>query len=247
MKIVILLSEGRHPVSGRAMLPRLEAQAISLASEVSAQLSGLHCGQSEVAVHDALGHGLSRVDCLKVAEDADPLAGLRDHFSRDMPDLILAGRRGQGGEDSGLLPYALAEALGVPLMADVTSLANGDEPGVANMEQALPKGAKRRVTVRLPVVATVHPLAPAPVPFAYAQARRGVIERFEGTSEPDEAFALEERPRRSRPKLMREASSAGEGGESVFVNPDPDDAARMILDYLERTGVRSFNTNSRDL
>ncbi len=156
----------------------------------------------------------------------------------------MAGRRGQGGEETGLLPYTLAERLGLPILADVVAIASAGDPSVARLDQALTKGAKRRVTMRLPALVTVHPLAPPPFPFAFGKARRGMIRRHEGLSIPRTPSAFEQRARRVRPKLMRQAGPSSGGGDSVVVDPDPDEAARMILDHLERIGIRSFTRRS---
>ena len=78
-------------------------------------------------------------------------------------------------------------------------------------DQTLGRGARRRVRLRGPVLATIHPDAPAPLPFAYGQARRGVIETVAG--DPAAAAApvpvFEERPYRRRPKLVKGAPSGG--------------------------------------
>ena len=257
MRIVVLLSAGRHRVSGRPSLPRVEAQAIALAAALAGtdgagkggerqpsamSLSGLHAGSGDEGMADAFGHGLAAIDRLEIADGADPLPALARHLKDHPAEMILAGRRAEGGEDTGLLPYALAEALDLPILSDVVAIDAVGEPGVFRFDQALPKGAKRRVTLRLPAIVTVHPLAPAPAPFVFAKARRGVVRTLPGLSEPAAASPFEERAYRARPKLMRSAGSgaAGEAGDKVHVQPDPEEAARLILDHLERIGIRRY-------
>lgn len=247
MKVVVLLSAGRHPVSGRAVLPDLEARAIALATHLDPHCRGVHAGSAEEGVHEAFGYGLPSLDLLAVEEGSDPVPALVSYLSDIGPDLILAGRRGQGGKDTGLVPYALADELHLPLLSDIVSVQ--ENGAVAQFEQVLSKGAKRRVTVRLPAIATVHPLAPPAMPFAYAKARRGRIERHEVLSVPENPSHFEQRPHRFRPKLMRQADATEGAADSVIVDPDPDKAARMIVDHIEALGVRRFradHTQARD-
>ena len=73
--------------------------------------------------------------------------------------LVLAGTQAETGEGSGMLPFMLAERLGWPLvtgLAEVESVSNG----VAQVLQALPRGQRRRLKVRLPMLATVDNAAP---------------------------------------------------------------------------------------
>lgn len=252
MKTVVLLSAGAHPVSGASVLPKLEAQALRLALELGETI-GLHAGPAAAPASDALGHGLGLLKHLVTEEGADPVPALVTALQAERPDLVLAGRRGQGGEETGLVPYAIAAALGMALVADAVALAPGAEPGILIVEQALPKGAKRRLTVRLPALVTVHPGAPAPSAYAYGVARRGTVTTVAASAAAATAVPVmvEERPYRRRPKLMRNAPAAGSAAErlaaatgaaassgaNVMVNPAPDEAARAILAHLRAIGV----------
>lgn len=248
MRIAVLLSEGRHPVSGRACPVPVELQAVRLASGLGTA-TGVHAGPDVNAVRDALGHGLSRLIHLQLPEANDPLESLAAMLAADGPGLILAGRSGQGGEDSGLLPYVLARRLGRPIVADAVALRKGED-GTLIVEQALPKGARRRVTVRLPALVTVHPAAPAPLPFAYGAMRRGVIEVRGGVPLAPAAREIEERAYRKRPKLiakaaagasaadrLKAATEAASGGGRLLVDPAPEEAAREIVAFLRGIGV----------
>ncbi|MCS0503927.1 electron transfer flavoprotein subunit beta [Ancylobacter mangrovi] len=250
MNVAVLLSAGRHPVSGQPCPVPVEMQAIGLGHALGAEMTGLHAGPASETIADALGHGLARLVHLKIGEADDPLASLVAALGAEKPALILAGRVGQGGEDSGLLPYALARALGLPVVADASALREGPEPGTLLVEQALPKGARRRLVVRLPALVTVHPAAPAPLPFAYAARRRGVVEERAGIASPRGERAIEERAYRPRPKLiaksaagasaaerLKAATEAASGGGRVLVDPPPEEAAREILAHLRDIGV----------
>ncbi len=252
MRIAVLLSSGLHPVSGRPVLPTLEAQAIRMALALG-EVEGLHAGPSSAPAADALGHGLARLTHVVIGEDDDPVPALAAALAEWRPDLVLAGRRGQGGDETGLVPYAVAAALKAPLAPDAIALAPGDRAGEIALEQALPKGVRRRLTVRLPAVVTIHPDAPAAQAFAYGMARRGVVAAARGpwASAPASALGIEERAYRRRPKLMRNAPAAGSAAERLatatgvadarggrlLVDPSPDEAARAILAHLREIGV----------
>lgn len=59
------------------------------------------------------------------------------------------------------------------LVAD--AIAPGATPDTLVVEQALQRGARRRVVLKTPVVVTVHPSASPPLSFAYGRMRRGTI------------------------------------------------------------------------
>ncbi|MFG1421705.1 electron transfer flavoprotein subunit beta [Roseixanthobacter liquoris] len=250
MKALVMLSAGRHAVSGKPCLLRAEAQAARMAAGLDARATGLHAGPALGAQRDALGRGLFGLTHLMTPADADPVPALAAGIAAAAPDVVLAGPRGQGGEDTGLVPYALAHRLGWPLIPDAVALVPGGEAGTLVVEQALPRGARRRVTVRLPVVVTVHPGAPAPLPFAFAKARRGEIAARPAEG-PVFASEGEERPYRKRPKLaarpaggtaaerLADATGGSRAGGRVLVGPTPEDAAREILAFLRRIGVRT--------
>ena len=257
LRACILLSAGRHPVSGRPAPVRVEAQATALALALGAPVTGLHAGGDAAAVADHLGHGLEAIGVAACPAEADPLPALIAALARQPADLVLMGRRGTGGDDSGLLPYRLAAALGLPLVADAVALAR--EPGrpdVLVVDQALPRGARRRVRVTLPAVVTVHPAAPPPRPFAFAAVRRGrLVPLTVAAAAGEPPLAVEERPWRRRPRLIAGASTSGSaaerlkaatevagGGGRLLVDPAPDEAAREILAFLRGIGVVAPNT-----
>ena len=254
MRIAVLLSTGLHPVSGRPCPVPVELQAVrlavDLASHLGGEIAGLHAGPDATMLRDALGHGLPRLDHIALPRGSDPAPSLTAKLREIGPTLILTGRIGQGGEDTGTLPYALARALGLPIIADAVRLAPGPEDGTLTVEQALPKGARRRVVVKLPAIVTVHPAAPAPLPFAFGVARRGVIETMQGVEAPQPESTIEQRPYRKRPKLivtsaagtsaadrLKAATEIASTGGKLLVHPAPEEAAREILAHLRGIGV----------
>ncbi|MPT23441.1 MAG: electron transfer flavoprotein subunit beta, partial [Starkeya sp.] len=124
------------------------------------------------------------------------------------------------------------------------------EIGTLNVEQALGRGARRRLVVKLPALVTVHPAAPGPLPFAFAGVRRGHVETQEMAFATPAPHEVEERPYRPRPKLIAKAAAgasaaerlkaatvAASGGGKLLVDPAPEDAAREILAHLRALGL----------
>ncbi|SON53608.1 Electron transfer flavoprotein, beta subunit [Hartmannibacter diazotrophicus] len=252
MKVVVCLAAARHPVSGKGAPSRNELQAIRLGRMLCGDPIGLHAGPTVDGIADALGHGLATILHAPIDTAVDAVPALASVLAELRPDLVLTGKQGQGGEDTGLLPYLLAKALGWPVVGDVVSIeAKGD--GVLAVEQALGRGARRRLVVRAPAVIAVSPSAPAPLPFAAGAARRGAIQRLDVVIEEKVATgaqAFEERPYRKRPKMMakvaagasaadrlKAATQAAGGGGKLLVDPDPREAAEEILSYLEGLGL----------
>lgn len=245
MRVIVLLSAGRHPVSGRPAPVPVETQAIALAARLGATLTGLHAGEADPAVRECLGHGLERLTILRTGPGCDPLPALAAFLAAERPDLVLAGNRGRGGEDGGLLPYALAEALAWPIAADAVGLAA--DPGGLGVTQGLARGARRRLLLALPAVVTVHPAAPPGLPFAFARARRGRITEQPWVAVRGRDSTAEAHPRRQRPRLiaggaggtaadrLRAATEVSAGGR-VLLHPSPEAAAAELLAWLRAQG-----------
>lgn len=245
----VLLSAGRHRVSGRAAPVRTEAQATALALALGMAPVGVHAGPDAAAVADHFGHGLGEIRHGAVADGDDPVPALAAALAGF--DLVLAGRRGEGGEDTGLVPYRVAAALGLPIAADAVAIRPGGEPGTIEVEQFLPRGYRRFATVRLPAVVTIHPAAPPPRPFAFGPARRGrLVAAPQGGAGAIAAdrVSYEERPWRRRPRIVGgtaggsaadrlRAATEVQGGGKVMLNPDPEAAAAEILAHLGRLGL----------
>lgn len=243
MKAVALLSAGVHPRSGAAMPVPVELQAIALARRLGCEVAGVHAGQGGPAIVDCFGHGLGEIVSLRIGDGDDPLAAIAGEIAVQKPDLVLAGRRGQGGADTGMLPYLLAHACGMAIAADAVGLAVAAD-GLA-VVQALPRGGRRRLVVRLPAVVTVHESAPPALPFVYRDRLLGRLVETAGVAVAAPAFEFEARPYRRRPKLIGESAGSAEArlraateqksaGGKLMVNPEPAEAARAILDFLKK-------------
>lgn len=245
-RIAVLVSVGRHRVSGASCYSRNDAAALEIARTLARQhgaaLDVLHAGDaSNLALTDYLALGAPRVDVLPCADGGDAAAVLADRL-RGVP-LVLTGTRAEGAYDSGTLPYLVAEALGYTLIdsaLDVT-VENG---GVA-VTQFLPKGFRRNVAGTLPAVVAVHPQAPVSPRYAYARSVEGSIApqraaapRDAGADawrvapaarKPVKLVAAEKRSGHAR---MLTATTTESRGGNVVIEGTSVEKAQAILGYL---------------
>lgn len=250
LSIAVLASLGRHPASGRGRAADRDARALGLALALApGSLHVIHAGDpAEPALREYLGRGAPDLAVLAIPAGADPVPALVDHLRALGPDLILAGVRAEGGEDSGMVPYLVAQALGLPLAAAAAGIAL--EGAGARILQALPRGQRRLLEAPLPLVVTVDATAPAPPAYAYARAGRARILALAAVAPPDPAPALwTVGPARRRPKRLRAATGATAeerlraatqmvaGKGRLLTQPRPDEAARAIWDYLVAEGI----------
>jgi electron transfer flavoprotein beta subunit len=254
VKIVVLLSAGLHPMSGRPCPVPVELQAISLAQGLlrnqigshGGSVVGLHAGEATPSVLDCFGHGLSTIEVLKQA-NGDPGAALNAAIRRIAPDLVLAGNRARGGEDSGMVPYCVAASLGWPLCSDAVDVARHKRG--FDVIQAQPRGARRRMVLAAPAIVTVHPAAPAAAAFAFGAARHGNLILTCGSPMAPADRTISEHPYRRRPRLLHGATFGGSagsrlkaatevsGGGQVMIDPLPEEAADAICALLARLGL----------
>lgn len=230
--IALLLSASRHPLSGRPTPTRGELQALGLARTIGggSEVIGLHVGPDPGGPRQALGHGLDRLVHLTGPAGTDPVGPLAAFLSQNGITTVLCGPRSAGGDETGLVPYRLAERLGWELAAGIVAL-DRSEAGVDAVE-ALPKGARRVLRLEMPFVAIAHAGAPPPAPYAFARERRGRVDTQPATLDAEAAGdAFEERPLRRRAPVVANAAS---GAGMRLVAPEPEAAARAILVELRR-------------
>jgi electron transfer flavoprotein beta subunit len=270
--VAVLLSIGQHPASGRPRRADLDARALELALVecTGARLHAIHAAAStdldasfDAALRDYLGMGPGRMTVL--AGGADVESALLAHLRSLRPDLILCGAAAERGEGSGMLPYRLAEALGLPLVASVVSVAlRGD---TARVVQALPRGARRALRVSLPALLTVDRAAPPARMAAFGPARRAIVDvkvidpaaidpaGADGQAGPvlqrqsDLPEGCIERPARARPRRLRTMGAGGAsdrlrsiaavraGAGSRLQGLDPEQAAQAIWQFLQTEGL----------
>jgi electron transfer flavoprotein beta subunit len=250
MKIAVLVSVGRHPVSGTPRYSRNDAvaltMALALAKAHNASLDVLHAGDpSNSALKEYLALGARSVEVLDLSStpdsQADPTAPLAACLKGY--ELVLTGSRAEGAFDSGMLPYRIANALDLPLVGAVMDLAVRD--GFAEVRQFMPKGLRRRVEVRLPALIAVHPLASAVPKYVYARLREGTIRTVAtpAASDPDH-LAWATRPATAKPvrlvaaekrsghARMLSATTTESRGGSVVIEGSSVEKAQVILAYL---------------
>ncbi|VXC81326.1 Drug:proton antiporter [Burkholderia sp. 8Y] len=244
MKIAVLVSVGRHPLSGVARYSRNDAAALTIALDIAkqhgAQLDVLHAGDpANPALAEYLALGAPRVEVLNTEGDA--CAALAQRIAGY--DLVMTGTRAEGAFDSGTLPYTLANALNIALVGSAVDVSVTNE-GV-DVRQFMPKGLRRRVRVQSPVLIAVHPLANAAPRYAYARMREGRVvpvasnapvdnERGAWTlgaiaAKPKRLAAPEKRSGHAR---MLSATTTESRGGSVVIEGSSVEKAQVILAYL---------------
>lgn len=252
LKTVALVSVGAHPTSGRARRAEQDARAVELGLRLAgAQLDVLHAGEAgEEALRGYLGMGLGRLQVLAMAPGGDALPVLGDHLAASGAQLVLTGTQAETGEGSGMLPYLLAERLGWPMVAGLAEVERVDN-GVAVVLQALPRGQRRRLQVRLPFIASVDSAAPAARQSAFGPARRGELAARPAEAPRDTLLAEAElQPARPRPKRlkvikartgadrMKAATAKATGGSGqVLQGVDAATGAEAIFKLLVEEGV----------
>ncbi len=251
-KVISLVSVGRHPKSGRARRADQDARAVELGLKLAGErLQMLHAGDDrQPALRSYLGMGLQGMKVIHQPDNADVIPALKGYLNDERPDIVLTGVRAESGEGSGMTPYLLAEQLGWPLVtriADIVAIDNGE----AEILQALPRGQRRAIRVRLPFVASVDQAAEAPRQSAFGPGQRAAIDGTSAEVVDDELRCnWQETPARKRPKRLKIAraktaadrfkaatAKAQGGGGKVLKNESSEEKAQAILDLLSEEGV----------
>ena len=253
-KITVLVSGGRHPVSGQARHCRNDSLALQIGLDLNQSLTShikvLHAGDANnPALQDYLALGAAQIDV--VPTTGDIVENLAAQLSNT--DLILTGTRAENGEDSGLLPYLLAAKLNCAIVADALEITQGNKLEVNKLEvlQFLPKGQRRRVLVSLPAVIVVHPSAAVRLNFIHARQNLGSIVSLPvGNSAAKSSQWQSGAPRKpiklvaqtkqtGQQRLMAAISSKTKGG-TVVNEGNNVEKAQVILAYLREHQLIDF-------
>ncbi|RMC95162.1 electron transfer flavoprotein subunit beta [Aquitalea palustris] len=248
MKIAVLVAPAVHPVSGRPCAGEADLAALALAQRLSSQVDVWYAGAADdAALADYLARGADNIHSLSLSPGSDVLAALCSVLQG--VDMVLCGARAGGGDGSGLLPYQLAEQLGRALLPDVLDLSKSDQQWQAL--QALPKGVRRTLAAKLPLVASVHARAASAVGWSYARLQQGKIQRKAATGAALPQVVLEP-ARRARALVaaskvsgharMQGAIAGGEGKSAGIVVKQGDsvEKAQVVLDYLRQHQLVDF-------
>jgi electron transfer flavoprotein beta subunit len=234
--LAVLLSIGQNPVSGRPRRAERDARALSMALGTGKPVIGLHAGAPHDALHEYLGMGLPQLINLNVAGGEDPTPAIASVLSHIKPGLVLTGARAEIGDGSGLLPYAIANRLAMPVVPEIVSVTFRTD--WTELLQAVPGARRRLLQVSGPAVVTVGHHGPPLRQIAKGPARRGVIEEVAVPESlplaPNLMLPpLAERPARKRPKRIGPASeSQSAQNRMTLTDPDAEAAAHAILSFL---------------
>lgn len=245
-RVAVLVSIGRHPVSGAQRYSRNDAVALEIGRQLAerhlAQLDVIHAGDpANPALTEYLALGAREVDVLTCSDGDDAAAALAARLQGY--DLVLTGSRAEGAYDTGMLPYRVAALLGYPLVGAAVDVSV--DGGRAAIRQFLPKGLRRRVDTSLPAVIAVHPLANAQPRYAYARLRAGEVRWASVTPVADADAAawkigpIERKPvklaaaeKRSGHARMLSATTTESRGGNVVIGGSSVEKAQVILAYL---------------
>jgi electron transfer flavoprotein beta subunit len=261
-RIAVLVSIGRHPVSGVPRYSRNDAAALDMAGKLAQRSAGtsidvIHAGDAgNPALPEYLALGAVSITLIEAAASREVLPALQSQLQAQLQpyDLVLCGSRAEGGAASGMLPYLLAARLGLPLLAGVVAVTpdrdrdrDRDRDSIV-AQQYLPKGRRREVALKLPALMTVHPLAPNGLRYAYARLRSGEIRKQafsaaaaasgdsagEWTVEPAKAVPrkLVAPEKRSGHARMQAATVSESRGGKVVQDGSAADKAQVVLAYL---------------
>lgn len=255
LKIVTLVSVGKHPQSGRVRRADQDSRAVELGLRLSVDhadgLVVLHAGDpNEPSLRSYAGMGLTAINVLQLDPAADAVAPLGEQLQQSDVDIVLTGVRAESGEGSGMLPYQLAEKLGWPIVPRVADIVSVKE-GVAEVLQALPRGQRRAVKVRLPFIASIDTAAPMARQSAFGPAQRAAMTVTVVDAETDTLRqSWHEAVAKKRPKRLKvikaktaaerfkaaTAKSQSEGGR-IMKQESAGEQAQAIVDLLIEEGV----------
>jgi electron transfer flavoprotein beta subunit len=257
LSVISLVSIGEHPTSRRPRRAEQDARAIELGLKlVGDNLQILHASElsddpsQQTALRSYLGMGLAEINLLEMSENADAVLVIAEYLKQQKNDIILTGVRAENGESSGMLPYLLAEQLGMAMVTSIAEILSIDEVNQqAEVLQALPRGQRRKLKIDLPFIASVDMAAAMPRQSAFGPAMRGQFEATQAATVTDqESSEWQVADAKKRPKRLKiikaktaadrfkaaTAKASGGGGKVVH---GVEESAQAILDLLVEEGL----------
>ena len=259
-RIAALVSTAKHPSSGVTRHCRNDSLAmtigLNLAKQASAQMQIMHAGKPcNPALADYLALGAMQIDVIETK--CNIIESLATRLQNT--DLILTGSRAESGDASGMLPYLIAEKLSLPLVAHALEIKLVADK--AEILQFLPKGKRRLVSVQLPAVVMVHPLAAVDLHFAFANQITGKIvslraippaiqpalqpanvNKVEAHSKVENRKSIKLKAPENKTgheRLLAAISSENKGG-TVVIEGNSVEKAQVILNYLREHRLIDF-------
>jgi len=246
--ITVLVAARKHEVSGKSTRSRADATAAALALGLPGTVGLLTAGAMPDSVaRDYLALGATQLEILE--SDADSCDVLLPAL-HNVP-WVLAGTRPESEQGTGVLPFALATALGRPVITDVLAVQADGKAWI--ITQALPKGARRRLRVTPPAVLVVSAAAPVTLRHSMADAMAGAVVRTPvsnaaASSAPKGQLVprtlrrklLEARTVQSGHARMLGAIESPSTGGTVLQTGTPQTKAQAVLDYLRTHSLVHF-------
>jgi electron transfer flavoprotein beta subunit len=249
--ITVLVAARTHAVSGKATRSRADATAAALALGLPGGVRLLTAGSMSASVaRDYLALGAPQLEILESDADTDVCSLLLPSI-HNVP-WVLTGTRSESEQGTAVLPFALAAALGRPVVTDVLAIQPDGKAWI--ITQALPKGARRRLRISPPAVLAISAAAPVTLRHSLADAMAGKVVRTPAAASPGAAGALTGQlvPRTLRRKLL-EARTVQSGharmlgaiespstGGTVLQAGTPQTKAQAVLDYLRTHSLVHF-------
>lgn len=265
MELAVLVSVRIDPTSGRATRSRADAAAVALAQKaLDDGREPWLCTAGDMpdgVARDYLAQGVSQITRLRARGDASlgDVVSLLESACREC-GLVLAGPRGESGLASGLLPYALAQRLGRPVINEVVDLLREPDGGW-RVVQALSRGARRSwrldpgVAVVLVTSGRLAQREDLPQRHSWVAAREGrivesaaAVPASQAGRSADWRFEPARKQRRPLAPLssesgaarMARATGSGESarqGGAVILEGSAMEKARLLLEHLRKLSL----------
>lgn len=248
---LVLVSAGKHPVTGAARRNDSDARALEMALRVpDLQVTVFHAGSpGEPALRYYAGMGPTRIRVCPLPAPGNVACAIEQYVRSARPDLVLAGNCSDDLLAQGMLPYALMQRLGWPLLPDVCALAW--ENGAFRITTAPATDQRLTYVTSAGVILTAGTAAPAARQFAVGKARRTPVEAVaagqaiqEYAASPWETIPARPAARRLR-RFSQDACAAdivsalmmsSRRTERPAATPPAEGAARLIS-YLRQHGL----------